>query len=145
MDNNVNIDSRPISLLSFHSTCDSVSIKSMTSDSKTSKNENDLSEDDGQSLTDNEVRSDLLSYEEKLENLKQSSNEMIFKKSSKEMESLHKTLESFLNMETMMKMKPINRTVLTTANDLTKLACPVSQNQRIEPVQNINYKTIKNM
>lgn len=64
------------------------------------------------------------SYKQKLEDLKQSYDQMIFKQSYKEMESLHKTLETFLNLDQTSKlkmmMKPIKSTVLTPACDLNK-------------------------
>lgn len=110
----LNSDSRPISLLSVNST-DTANSLSLFSNSTNKNSEND------KPLQPNEAN---ISYKQKLEDLKQSYDQMIFKQSYKEMESLHKTLESFLSLDQTSKlkmiMKPIKSTTLTSANDLNK-------------------------
>lgn len=116
----INSDSRPISLLSVNSSDTTSNSISVFSNSISAKNSQDLT-----SVSNNSSNiSDGLSYRQKLEDLKQSYDQMIFKQSYKEMESLHKTLESFLSLDQTSKlkmmMKPIKSTTLTSANDLNK-------------------------
>ena len=97
-------NSRPISLLSVNSN-DTSSVATTTNTSMTIDNNNNNGS----------------SFQKKLQDLKTSYDQMIFKQSYKEMESLHKTLESFLNLDNhqvQMIMKPIQTTMLAPANDL---------------------------
>ncbi len=103
-------ESRPISLLSFHSTNNdpiSNSMKTLTSTATCEDSEDDVS------LTENDIQ-------QKLDDLKHSSGQMIFRQTSREMESLHRTLETILNTGQLMQMKPVNRTIIAPAIDLTK-------------------------
>ena len=73
-----------------------------------------------------------LTFRQKLEDLKASTDQMVFRQSHKHMESLHKTLESFLNLDQSSKMtmmmKPIKSTVLVAANDLQTNCLPNNNN-----------------
>jgi trimeric autotransporter adhesin len=110
--------SRPISLLSVKSNDTTNNSISTVSSLIT------LKEDPSSSSSSLVEETSGHSYKQKLEDLKQSYDQMIFKQSYKEMESLHKTLETFLNLDQTSKlkmmMKPIKSTVLTPACDLNK-------------------------
>ena len=75
-------NSRPISLLSVNSN-DTSSVATTTNTSMTIDNNNNNGS----------------SFQKKLQDLKTSYDQIIFKQSYKEIESLHKTLESFLNLD----------------------------------------------
>jgi len=112
-------NSRPISLLSVNS-YDASSASISTSNSATTFTNTDQ-EILGNDLNKNST-SNNLTFKQKLEDLKASTDQMVFRQSCKQMESLHKTLESFLNLDQSSKMtmmmKPIKSTVLAAAYDL---------------------------
>lgn len=140
-------DSRPISLLSFHSTQnDTESLKSSTisnaittcdtqQDSDNSPIEDVLSDDDDESDEASlELVAEESNYKQKLAHMKQASECM---KPCKEMASLQKTLETFLSMnqqQNLIQVKPVSRTVLTPATDLTKMfqqqQAPIESSER---------------
>ena len=133
----LNPDSRPISLLSFHSAADSGSATSITSDSNNrNMGGEDSNDDETQSLTNeddlNSQSKQPISYEQKLEDLKTSSEQMIFKQSCKEMESLHKTLETFLTMGQVpqLHMRPVRSTILSPTVELRKNVQAMSEQEK---------------
>jgi hypothetical protein len=115
--------SRPISLLSVNSyDPSSASMSTSVSGTTLTNNEHEMANHD---LRKNEETSNNnLTFKQKLEDLKASTDQMVFRQSCKQMESLHKTLESFLNLDQSSKMtmmmKPIKSTVLAAAYDLKK-------------------------
>ena len=140
--NPIDSNSRPISLLSVNSNdIGSSSTNTSTSMTTITNNLNSNASSDNillpsirssfQEISD-EINSldsssesslnPVLSYKQKLEDMKTSYDQMVFKQSYKQMESLHKTLESFLNLDqssklTMM-MKPVKSTIIAPADDL---------------------------
>ena len=114
-------NSRPISLLSVNSyDPSSASMSTSVSGTTLTNNEQEMTNHD---LRKNEeISSNNMTFKQKLEDLKASTDQMVFRQSCKQMESLHKTLESFLNLDQSSKMtmmmKPIKSTVLAAAYDL---------------------------
>ena len=106
--------SRPISLLSVNSG-ETSSASMSTSASVTTFTTSD-------SCENKSPREDYnLSFRQKLEDLKASTDQMVFRQSCKQMESLHKTLESFLSLDPSSRlsmMKPVKSTVLVAADKL---------------------------
>lgn len=137
-------NSRPISLLSVNSNVDNASIATNTSLTTTTndsdfigKQHNLLNRDDlshtssssSSSSSSNVTVENCVSYRQKLEDLKTSYDQTVFKQTYKPMESLHKTLESFLNLEqsSKFKMKQIKSTMLYPVNDLLVQPQPMQQ------------------
>lgn len=111
-------NSRPISLLSVNSN-DTATTSNTTSTTTSNSLMLNSNNDPNAQYNPNESQH---SIQQKLQDLKTSYDQMIFKQSYKQMESLHKTLESFLNLDQSSKfklrMKQINSTMLAPANDL---------------------------
>ncbi|CAF0727404.1 unnamed protein product [Brachionus calyciflorus] len=100
---NTDCNSRPISLLSVNST-ETYSTATNSTTSSTGSNEFNQSESN---------------YIKKLEDLKTSYDQMIFKQSFEPMESLHKTLESILSLDQhQFKMQAYKSNTLAPARDL---------------------------
>lgn len=93
---NIDSNSRPISLLSVNSNDHSTSVSIST---VSTANENKRQSTDEITLLSTDSVDSNMSYAKKLESLKAGYDQMIFKQSCKPTESLHKTLESFLSLE----------------------------------------------